>query len=604
MTGLAASREGATEPRVPVGRDLLNLLTPQRGRMVLVGLLVLAAAACELAPPLIIRAIVDRHLTVGNAHGLPALALLYLAAVATMQAMTFLYGYLAAAGAQEALSRLRTRLFAHLQRLPTRCFDRVPVGDAISRCTADVDTLDTVFSSGVALLLANLVRLVTIAVAMVALSPALSLVAAVIAAPLLLVTRLLQVRVREAERETRAAVGAVTTRLQETLRGLEVIRAFGREPEFVASFRQVLGRGLAAANRSLWYSALYTPTTAILSAIAVTALLAAGGQPAFGAMSISLGTLTAFVLLLQRFFQPLTALGEEWQTVQGAMAGAERIFSTLALPPDKVSAPLSAPAGPDRSAQSVVISHVEFGYAAEHPVLRDLCFQVRAGEHVALVGRSGAGKTSALHLLAGLYRPWAGTVTVAGLDPARLGEAERNRVLGVVPQVVQLFSGTVFDNLTLGDSAIGDDAVYEATAIAGADQFIRALPQGYRTPLGGSGSGAGAHLSAGQQQLLALARALVHRPAVLLLDEATAAIDNASDAAFRAALRDRVLRRGCTVVTVAHRLITALDADRVIVLDRGRIVEEGPPAALAAGKGRFAALLELEAAGWDWRTSA
>jgi ATP-binding cassette subfamily B protein len=226
---------------------------------------------------------------------------------------------------------------------------------------------------------------------------------------------------------------------------------------------------------------------------------------------------------------------------------------------------------------------------------------VRAGEHLALVGRTGAGKTSALHLLAGLYRPWAGRVIVAGRDPAALAEAERNRVVGVVPQVVQLFSGTVLENLTLGDATVPEAEAREAAAIAGAEAFIQALPQGYRTPLSGTGSGAGTHLSAGQQQLLALARALVHRPAVLLLDEATAAVDGASDAEFRTALRDRVLARGCAVVTVAHRLATALEADRVVVLDRGRIVEEGRPAALVAARGRFAALLELEAAGWDWR---
>jgi ATP-binding cassette subfamily B multidrug efflux pump len=604
MTGLAARRHGGTGAPTSVGQGLLSLLAQQRIRVVLVGLLVLAAAAFELAPPLIVRTIVDRHLTVGNSHGVPALALLYLLAVAAMQAMTFLYGYLAATGAQGALSHLRTRLFAHLQRLPTSYFDRVPMGDVISRCTADVDTLDTVFSSGVALLLANLVRLVTIAVTMVALSPMLSLVAAAVAAPLLVVTRVLQVRVRHAERETRVAVGAINTRLQEDLRTIEVVRAFSREPEIVAGFRQVLSRGLAASNRSLFYSALYTPTTAILSAIAVTALLAAGTQPAFGAMSISLGTLTAFLLLLQRFFQPITALGEEWQTVQGAMAGAERVFGTLSLPPDEVPVSAHAPPGPEGSAPSVVLGDVAFGYAPGHPVLRGLSLQVSPGEHVALVGRTGAGKTSALHLLAGLYRPWAGIVAVAGRDPTWLGEAERNGVLGVVPQVVQLFSGTVLDNLTLGDTSVTEDAAYEAAALAGADSFIRALPQGYRTLLSGSGSGAGAHISAGQQQLLALARALVHRPAVLLLDEATAAIDGASDAAFRAALRDRVLRRGCAVVTVAHRLATALEADRVILLDRGQIVEEGVPAALVASQGRFAALLELEAAGWDWRSSA
>ena len=601
MIGLAASRSRAADTPAPVIRHLGRLLSERRGSMVVVGILVLAAAAVELVPPLVIRDVVDHHLMVGRSGGLPALALLYLLGIAAMQALAFLYGYLAATVAQGVLSDLRTRLFAHLQRLPTSYFDRVPIGDVTSRCTADVETLDTVFSSGVALLLAHLVRLVTIAVAMVLLSPGLSLVAALIAAPLVLITRALQVRVRQAERETRLAIGAVNTRLGEDLRGIEAIRVFGREPEFVAGFRQVLGRGLAASNRSSFYSALYTPVTAIVSAIAVAALLAAGAQRAFGAAGISLGTLTAFLLLLQRFFQPITALGEEWQTVQGAMAGAERIFDTLALAPDDLSVPGRGRTDRERSTGAVVLHHVEFGYASGLPVLHDLSFQAAAGEHVALVGRTGAGKTSALHLIAGLYRPWVGRVVVAGRDPARLAEAERNRVLGVVPQVVQLFSGTVFDNLTLGDRNVAEDAVYEAATIAGVDPFIRGLPQGYQTLLAGGGGGAGAQLSAGQRQLVALARALIHRPAVVLLDEATAAIDNASDAAFRRALRERVLPRGATVVTVAHRLTTALDADRVIVLDRGRIVEEGAPATLIASGGRFAALLELEAAGWDWR---
>ncbi len=604
MTGLTASPQGATGARTSVARSLLSLMTQRQGSVMLVGLLVLAAAAFELVPPLIIRNIVDRHLTVGRADGLPALALLYLSGVAAMQLMTFLYGYLAAAVAQGALSDLRTRLFAHLQRLPVSYFDRTPIGDVISRCTADVDTLDTVFSSGVAVLLANLVRLVTVGLAMVSLSPMLSLIAASIVAPLVLITRVLQVRVRRAERENRRAVGTINTRLQEDLRSIEVIRAFGREPEFVGGFRQVLGTGLAASNRSSFYSALYTPVTAILSAIAVAALLAAGAQQTVGAMGLSLGTLTAFLLFLQRFFQPITALGEEWQTVQGAMAGAERIFGILALAPDRAAGPERAPAGAERATRSVVLDHVLFGYAEGRPVVHGLSLRARAGDHVALVGRTGAGKTSALHLIAGLYRPWAGRVEVAGHDPTGLAEAERNRLLGVVPQVVQLFSGTVFDNLTLGDVSVTEDAVYEAAAVAGADSFIRALPRGYRTVLSGGGSGPGVHLSAGQRQLVALARALVHRPGVLLLDEATAAIDNASDAAFRAALRERVLPRGCTVVTVAHRLTTALEADRVIVLDKGRIVEEGAPAALVASKGRLAALVELEAAGWDWRSGA
>jgi ATP-binding cassette, subfamily B, multidrug efflux pump len=578
---------------------LASLLRPWRVRASVVVLFVLAAASFELVPPFIIRTIVDEHLTTGRPAGLLFLAVLYLGANAAIQAMTFLYGYLAATVAQGVLNAVRVRLFAHLQRLPVAYFDRTPVGDVISRCTSDVETLDTVFSTGVAVLVANLVRLVTVAIGMVILSPALTLVAALVFPPLVIVIRYLQVRLREAERATRIAVGALTARLQESLRGAEVIRAFGREREAVGGFRRVLADVLAASNRATRFSALYTPMTAILSALAVAALLWAGTRQAFDAFDVSLGTLAAFLILLQRFFQPITALGEEWQTVQSAMAGAERIFATLALPPEP-AAPVVPPERAD-GRPPIRLDDVAFGYAEGQPVLHHVSLAVNHGEHVALVGRTGAGKTSALHLLAGLYAPWAGTVRVASQDPRSVKESERRRVLGVVPQVVQLFSGTVFENLTLGDGAVPEEAVLEAARIAGADAFVRALPQGYRTQLVGSG-GSGAQLSAGQQQLLALARALVHRPAVLLLDEATAAIDSVSDAAFRAALRESVLPAGCAVLTVAHRLSTAVEADRVIVLDKGHIVEEGAPGELARREGRFAALLELEAAGWDWRS--
>jgi ATP-binding cassette, subfamily B, multidrug efflux pump len=580
---------------------LTDLLRPWRLRVAAVAACVLAAASFELAPPFIVRTIIDDHLMVGRSTGLVLLAALYLAASAAVQAMTFLYSYLAATIAQGVLSHLRVRLFAHVQRLPIGHLDRTPIGDFISRCTSDVEAVDTVFSSGVAVLMANLVRLLTLTVGMIVLSPPLTLVAALVVPPLVVTLRYLQVRVRQSEREARIAVAMLTARLQESLTGFEVVRAFGREGEAIGGFRRVLGTALAAANRAARYSALYSPVTAILAALALASLLWAGTRPTFGALGISLGTLTAFLILFQRVFQPITALGEEWQTVQGALAGAERIFATLSLPlaePASMTTRLA-----NRGARaSIELDNVVFGYEGRR-VLHRTSLAVDAGEHVALVGRSGAGKTSALHLLAGLYAPWAGTVRVAGRDPAALTESERRAIVGVVPQVVQLFSGTVAENITLADAAISDDAVLEAAEIAGADAFIRALPLGYQTLLSGSGGGTGTQLSAGQQQLLVLARALVRRPSVLLLDEATAAIDGVSDAAFRAALRRSVLPSGCAVLTVAHRLSTAVEADRVIVLDKGAIVEEGAPDDLVGRGGRFAALLELEAAGWDWRSA-
>ena len=600
MSRLAAISDGAVRPARSLVWSLAALLESRRGRAAAVVLFVVAAASFELVPPFIIRVIVDDHLLLGRATGLLPLALLYLAASAAVQTMTFVYSYLAATVAQGALSDLRVRVFTHLLRLPSGRIDRMPLGDALSRCTSDVEAVDAVFSSGVAILIANLVRLVTLTIGMLVLSPALTLVAALVTPPLVLTLRFLQVRVRESERATRIAIAALTARLQESLRGIEVLRAFAREDEAVAGFRRTLGEALAASNRATRYSALYTPVTAIVSAFAVAALLWAGTRQTFDAFGISLGTLTAFLIVLQRVFQPITALGEEWQTVQGAMAGAERVFATLELSLENAVAetrPARATAPP------ILLSDVVFGYTDGRPVLHRVSLSVSPGEHVALVGRTGAGKTSALQLLAGLYAPWAGTVRITGRDPALLTEAERRSVLGVVPQVVLLFSGTILDNLTLGDPSVPEDAVLEAAGITGADAFVRALPNGYRTLLGSDGGGA-TQLSAGQQQLLALTRALVHRPAVLLLDEATAAIDNVSDAAFRAALRRSVLPSGCAVLTVAHRLATAVEADRVIVLERGQIVEEGAPGELAGRAGRFAALLELEAAGWDWRSGA
>jgi ATP-binding cassette subfamily B multidrug efflux pump len=601
MNGSMLIGDGHATTTRSVAGNLASLLRPWRGRVSVVVLFVLAAGAFELAPPFIVRTIVDDHLLGGRSSGLVLLAALYLGASAAVQAMTFLYGYLAATVAQGVLSTLRVRLYAHVQQRPASVIDRTAIGDTVSRCTSDVEALDTVFSSGIAILVANLVRLVTLTAGMAVLSPALTLVAALVAPPLVIALRFLQVRVRQSERATRIAVGALTSRLQENLRGIEVIRAFGREREAVGGFRRVLSDVLAASNRATRYSALYTPVTAMLSALAVAALLWAGTRETFAAFGISLGTLTAFLILLQRVFQPITALGEEWQTVQGAMAGAERIFATLATPLDESEPAASHPAaGTERP--PILLEDVVFGYAAGRPVLHRTTLTVGSGEHVALVGRTGAGKTSALHLLAGLYVPWAGTVRVAGRDPAGLEEAERRRLVGVVPQVVQLFSGTVFENLTLGDASIPEAAVFEAATIAGIDAFVRSLPQGYQTLLGHSSAARGTQLSAGQQQLLALARALVHKPAVLLLDEATAAIDGISDAAFRAALRQSVLPAGCAVLTVAHRLSTAVEADRVIVFERGAIVEEGTPGELTRRAGRFAALLELEAAGWDWRS--
>jgi ATP-binding cassette, subfamily B, multidrug efflux pump len=594
--------------------QLWAILKPWRWWLALVGVSVLLGAVLELAPPLLVQKIVDGPLALGRSEGLLFIAALYLGATAAVQVMGFLTEYLTAIMAQGVLRRLRVRLFSHLLTLPMSYYDRTPLGDTISRCTADVETVSMLFTTAVAgavassggvasgtsgaTVLLGVVRLATIAAAMVALCPLLSLVAALPVVPVVLVTRSFQVRVREAERASRQAVGLQNTHLQETLGGVEVIRALGSEAAFIARFRAALRDGVAAYNRATVYSALYVPLIVIVSALAMALVLWVGvsAQGLLTSLNISLGTLTAYVLLLQRFFVPIMTLGNEWQTVQAALAGLERIFQVLALPSAEPAGgnprqPLS------RSHAAIEMRQVVFGYLPNRPVLRGVSLVARPGEHIVLVGRTGAGKSSVLHLLSGLYTPWSGILQVAGADPTLLTDEQRRRAMGVVQQVVQLFRGTVFNNLTLGDVSVSREAVQRAAAIAGANAFIQALPQGYDTQLGG-----GVQLSAGQRQLLALTRALVWNPAVLLLDEATAAVDSASEAAVRAALRTAVMGSERAVLTVAHRLATAQDADRVLVMDAGQIVEVGPPDELIRRGGRFAALLELEAAGWDWQT--
>ncbi|MFO7697005.1 MAG: ABC transporter ATP-binding protein [Anaerolineae bacterium] len=596
---MVSASDTSLAPSPGIWKQLGSILYPRRVTIAWIGLTVIAGAALEIVPPLVMLRIIDDHLAIGRAEGILPLAALYLGATGLAQGFGFLTSYLTALAAQGALHDLRVRLFAHLQRLPMSFHDQNPLGDIVSRCTADAETVNTLFSSGVASLMTDLLRLASSTVTMVVLSPVLSAAVLVLVPPLVIITNYLRVHVRDAERGIRLATGRLNAQLHEILGGIEVIRAFGRESVFVHRFRLVLRDWMRVYNASALYSTLYPPVMATVSAFAQAFLLWVGTSTLFPGWHITLGTLTAFVLLFRRFIAPITAIGDEWQTVQGAIAGAERIFQVLELPVEEQPVSTVQAIRADGFAP-VEMRDVVFGYLPGQPVLHGISLQVHSGEQVALVGRTGAGKSSTLHLLGGLYTPWSGLVRVDGVDPRLLSSEERRKVVGVVPQLVQLFSGTILDNLTLGDGTVPREAVERAAQLTGADAFIATLPQGYDTWLGQSRRG-GVQLSAGQRQLLSLTRALVWDPPVLLLDEATALVDNASDAAFRAALRASAHDRDRAVLIVAHRLATARETDRVIVLDAGRIIESGEPADLVRRGGRFAALLDLEAAGWDWR---
>ncbi|MBG0566657.1 ABC transporter transmembrane domain-containing protein [Actinoplanes aureus] len=321
-----------TGANVGLGRWLRELARPWTGRLLLIAVAVLGAALLDVVPPLIARYVIDERITVGRTDGLAAAAALYLAAVAAAHLLTAAYGYAAVTIAQHTLAGLRHRLFAHLLALPASYHDQVPTGDSISRCTADVEAIDDLFSTTGTRLLGETVRLLTAVAAMLVLSPALTLLAVLIVPLLIPLTSYLRRRVRAAERDARSAVGTLNIHLQETLGNAETIRAFGAHSYFTERFRQALLGWLGTVNRSTAFNAFYAPGVSMLAAVITAALLWIGARGTTETTGITVGTLTAFVLLFARFFTPLIALGDEWQKVQAALAGAERVFAVLDTP--------------------------------------------------------------------------------------------------------------------------------------------------------------------------------------------------------------------------------------------------------------------------------
>jgi ATP-binding cassette subfamily B multidrug efflux pump len=569
-------------------RRLLVYLRPYRVQVAAAVLLLLAGAVLTLLAPALTQRALDVAIPRHDLGLLGTLAAIFAAGLVLEFLAEYGQTLLTTHVGQRVMFDLRLQIFTHLQRLGIPFYDRNPVGRLMTRVTSDVETLNELFSSGVVTVFGDLFTIGAIMLMMLATDWRLALVAFAVIPLVWLTVTLFRRYVRETFRDIRIRVARLNSFLQEHISGVRVVQLFGREADASRRFRQVNAEHLRAHLRSITVYAVFFPAIEVLTAVALALLLWYGGLRTLDG-TLTVGVLAAFIQLTRRFFQPLQDLSEKFNLLQSAMASSERVFRLLDEP-ITVAEPVRPRSLPRPVRGAVAFEGVWFRYADGGPwVLRDVSFTASPGETVALVGATGAGKTTIVSLLLRFYDPVRGRIMVDGVDIRDLSTADLRGLIGFVQQDLFLFTGDILRNLTL-DAPISAEAAKEAARRVGADRFIDRLPARYAHVLGERGRS----LSVGERQLLSFARALALDPAILVLDEATSSVDAETEAEIQRAIGE--LMGGRTSLVVAHRLSTILHADTILVMHHGEIRERGTHRELLAARGLYERLYQLSAA--------